>query len=370
MRKRFYSIWFRTVAVFFWVMVATCATIGLTVHLFNRYDMWRFLPFPLMSVHFVFVLAIVSTVFGSFLSMFALYHVLNPITELSRAMQKVALGDYAIRLKPCNSCIRGEIYDLQIDFNQMVQELGSIQTLHSDFISNVSHEFKTPLAAISGYATLLQDDTLSAEERNEYIEIIIKSTKELSRMTGNVLSLSRLENQAIIVEREYFRVDEQIRRIILRMEPVWSAKDLIIEPDLELINWHGNQELTAHIWNNLLDNAVKFTPPGGEIRITASTDGSWMSVVFRDSGIGMTPEVQTHIFDKFYQGDTSHKKKGNGLGLALVRKIVTLYGGTIHLESCPGRGSSFQILLPLDTDNESLPASTASSRAAVSAPRR
>ena len=166
-------------------------------------------------------------------------------------------------------------------------------------------------------------------------------------MTGNILNLSRLENQTIICEKKSFRVDEQLRQIILRMEPVWSAKNLSINPELDIITWYGNQELAAHIWNNLLDNAVKFTPQGGEINITTHTDEKWMTVTFQDTGIGMTPEVQSHIFEKFYQGDISREKKGNGLGLALVQKIVALHGGFIQLESYPELGSSFKVLLPL-----------------------
>lgn len=347
MKKHFYSIWFKIVAAFFWTMVTTCAVMGLSVHLANHFKLWRFLSFPITSIHFIFILALTSIVFGSIVSMFALHHVLNPIMELSKAMQKVARGDYSVRLNVSSSNPMDEMYDLSLNFNHMVQELDSTETLHSDFVTNVSHEFKTPLAAISGYATLLQDDTLTQEERNEYISTIIQSTKELTRMTGNILNLSRLENQTIINERQYFRVDEQIRQSILRIEPAWSAKNLSINPELDNITWYGNMELTAHIWNNLLDNAIKFTPRGGEIHISARTEDEWLIVTFQDSGIGMTPEVQTHVFDKFYQGDTSHKKKGNGLGLPLVRRIVTLYGGSIELESNPGLGSTFRILLPL-----------------------
>ncbi|HBN56252.1 MAG TPA: two-component sensor histidine kinase [Lachnospiraceae bacterium] len=350
MKRHFYSIWFKIVLAFFWIMVITCVTIGFTVHLVNRLNLWRYLSFPLTSMHFIILLALFSIIFGTLVSMFALHHVLNPIIELSRAMQKVAKGDYTVRLTTPVPNLKDEMYDLSSNFNQMVQELASTETLHSDFITNVSHEFKTPLAAISGYATLLQDDTLSLEERNEYIRIIIKSTKELSHMTGNILNLSRLENQTIICEKKSFRVDEQIRQIILRMEPVWSAKNLSINPELDMITWHGSQELAAHIWNNLLDNAVKFTPQGGEINITAHSDGEWMTVTFQDSGIGMTPEVQAHVFDKFYQGDVSHEKKGNGLGLSLVQKIVALHGGFIQLESYPDLGSSFKVRLPLHSD--------------------
>ena len=149
------------------------------------------------------------------------------------------------------------------------------------------------------------------------------------------------------MEKEPFRVDEQIRRCILRLEPSWSSRHLNLYPELEPIIWNGNLELTAHIWNNLLENAIKFTPQGGEINITAHIQDSWLVIFFQDSGIGMSPEVQARIFDKFYQGDTSHKKKGNGLGLPLVHKIVTLYGGFIQVESRPELGSVFKVFLPL-----------------------
>lgn len=328
-------------------MVVTAATIGLTVHLCTYFNMWRFLSRPVASVHLIFLLAVVSVVFGSIVSMFVLHHVLNPVMELSKAMQRVAEGDYTVRLKPVAPRLKGEMYELIANFNRMVQELNNTEILRSDFISSVSHEFKTPLASISGYATLLQDDTLSDEERDEYIDTIIQSCRALSRMTRNILDLSRLEKQTIISEREPFRVDEQLRQCILRLEPVWAAKDLSINPELEPIVWNGNLELAAHIWNNLLDNAIKFTPKGGEISITARAEGDRLVVAFQDSGVGMTPDVQAHIFDKFYQGDASHKKKGNGLGLSLVRRIVILYGGSIKVESHPECGSTFRIALPL-----------------------
>lgn len=347
MKKHFYSLWFRIVLSFFWVMISTCMLMAVAIYVMIRFRLWNRIP-PL-TISFLIFIALTSIVCGSFISLFVVHHALNPVRELSNALQKVSKGDYTITLDP--RLHKGEIQELYEDFNQMVRELNSTETLHSDFISNVSHEFKTPLAAISGYATLLQDDTLPPEERNEYIGIIIQSTKELSQMTRNILNLSRLENQTVICEKEQFRVDEQIRRSILRMEPLWSAKNISINPELDSITWYGNTELTAHIWNNLLDNAIKFTPQGGEINISARAEKPWLLVTFQDSGIGMTPEVQAHIFDKFYQGDTSHKKKGNGLGLALVRRIVTLYGGSIQLESYPDLGSTFKILLPLEASS-------------------
>lgn len=347
MRKHFYSIWFRIVSAFFLTLATTCVLIGLFAYLMTHWDLWRFLPLKMSSLSFILFLAIISIVVGTFVSIFVIPFIMKPITELSKAMQKVATGDYTVHLQ--EKIGPQEIYNLRTSFNHMVQELNSTETLHSDFIANVSHEFKTPLATISGYATLLQDDTLTTEERDEYIQIIVKSAKELSTMTGNILSLSRLENQTIISEKEHYRIDEQIRQVILRMEPQWSSKNLDINPELDPIVWYGNQELTAHIWNNLLDNAVKFTPAGGQINIRAHTSGSSLIVSFQDTGIGMPAQVQMHVFDKFYQGDTSHKKKGNGLGLALVRQIVTLYGGSIELESIPDYGTTFTVRLPLDS---------------------
>ena len=350
MKKNFYSIWMRVVLCCFWVMICTFLIIGFTIHLMNRLNIWNSFPLPITGLHFIILLALVALVLGMFISVFIFRYALNPVSELSKAMQKVADGDYTVKLDvPGN---KSEIYELLNNFNVMVQELNSTETLHSDFISNVSHEFKTPLATISGYATLLQDDTLTPQERDEYVETIITSARELSKMTGNILSLSRLENQTIITDQEDFRVDEQIRWIILRAESAWSAKNLVLEPELDKITWYGNQELTSHIWSNLIDNAIKFTPAGGEITIKASIDEEWLTVSVQDSGIGIPPDIQSRIFDKFYQGDTSHKKKGNGLGLALVHQIVTLYGGHITLESIPDLGSIFTVCLPAHPSSE------------------
>ena len=342
MKKHFYSLWFRVVITFFWAMVMTVLLMGLIIHLMQGSFLWNYFPFT--GLGFLALLAVTCVLLGTLISVAIAHHAVTPVTDLSKAMERVAEGDYTVKLATRYPI--GELSDLSRNFNRMVQELNSTEILHSDFISNVSHEFKTPLASISGYATLLQDDSLSDEERNEYIEIIIKSAKDLSSMTGNILNLSRLETQTIISEKEYFSVDEQIRQIILRAEPAWSAKKLTIEPELDSITWYGNQELTAHIWSNLLDNAVKFTPSGGEIDITARLEPDWLTVTFRDTGIGMSSEVQAHIFDKFYQGDTSHAAEGNGLGLALVLRILQMTGGSISVESALGKGSAFTVRLP------------------------
>ena len=232
--------------------------VGLTVHLMNQLNVWNLLPLPLTGLHFIFVLAIITTILGVFISMFIFKHALNPDHSALQIHAAGAEGNYNVKLDADPH--KGEIHDLLTNFNHMVQELNSTETLHSDFISSVSHEFKTPLATISGYATLLQDDTLSAEERNEYINIIIRTTRELSHMTGKYLKSVPSGESDDHHGQESFHVDEQIRQCILLRETIWSEKNLVIDPDLDSIIWKGNRELTSHIWNNLLDNAIKFTP--------------------------------------------------------------------------------------------------------------
>lgn len=343
-RDTFYSLWFRIVAACFCVMVCTFLALGFAFYLLLQTGIITLIPKLMTGVRVLVTMAIISVITGTFINLFVARIVVRPVTELSNAMRQVAKGDYSIRLN--NEKYQGEIHRLREDFNQMVQELGETEMLRSDFISNVSHEFKTPLSTISGYATLLQDDTLTHEEQDEYLETIIQTCKGLSTMTGNILSLTSLEHQDCISSREVFRVDEQIREVILSMEPLWSEKNLTVTPELDEISWNGNRELTALIWSNLLNNAIKFTPAGGEITIEATLDRKWLTVAVQDSGCGMTSEMITHIFDKFYQGDTSHKRKGNGLGLALVQRVVSLYEGTIDVKSEPDLGSCFTVRLP------------------------
>ncbi len=342
MKKYFYSIWFRVASALFIALALTLGLFAFCVHLITVSLVIE--HFQLSRASFLVLLFIICAVFGLFVSTLVIQLTLKPIRELTEAIQKVADGNYETTLNARH--YKGEIRELCENFNRMVHELNSTQMLHSDFIANVSHEFKTPLAAISGYATLLQDDTLSVQERDEYIETIVASTKELSHMTQNILELSQLENQTILSEQEDFRLDEQIREVVLALEPLWAAKNLSIDPELDNLTWHGNRELMNHVWRNLLDNAVKFTPRGGEIRIRATRTAEEILVTFQDSGVGMPPDVQAHIFDKFYQGDASHKRKGNGLGLALVRQIVVLHGGSVAVDSTPDLGSTFLVHLP------------------------
>ena len=235
---------------------------------------------------------------------------------------------------------------MNCNFNKMVRELNTTQVLHSDFVRNVSHEIKTPLAAMEGYALLLEGADLP-EELHGYAEKIVESSRQLSALTGNILRLSRLERQEILSRREVFSLDEQIRQALLSLEPLWTQKELEIDMELPSADYCGDPDLLYQVWGNLFSNAIKFTPEGGMIFVRMNVERDFVTVEIRDTGIGMTPEVQKHIFEKFYQGDPSRHVEGNGLGLALVKRIVDLSEGSIQVESAPGEGSCFLISLPL-----------------------
>ena len=210
---------------------------------------------------------------------------------------------------------------------------------------NISHELKTPLAAIEGYALLLEEGG-SSPELKEYARKISESSRQLSHMTGNILKLSRLEKQEILSDKELFSLDEQLREAVLSLEPLWNAKNLDIDMELPEVTCYGNRELLYQVWTNIFGNAIKFTDRDGRISASIEENKDYILVIIRDTGIGMTEEARTHIFEKFYQAEESRHGEGSGLGLALAKKIIDLSGGTIRAESCPGRGSSFFVELP------------------------
>ena len=273
------------------------------------------------------------------------HHFFRPIQDLVHALEQVSAGNFDVRLK--ENDIWYEVREMNLNFNKMVKELNSIETLQSDFIQNVSHEIKTPLAAIEGYAALLSASTRD-EQNKLYAEQILKSSRQLSTLTGNILKLSKLENQSIISEKKTFSLDEQIRQAVLSLEPIWSAKNIDIDLDLPEISFYGNEDLIFQIWTNLISNGIKFTPSGGLVSVKMTAEDSFVNVVVADNGIGMTEEVQKHIFDKFYQAEGSRSMEGNGLGLTLVKKILSLCGGTIEVTSQPDLGSKFTVKLPVN----------------------
>ncbi len=268
----------------------------------------------------------------------------KPVRNLIEAIEDVAKGDFFVSVK--GSSIP-ELESLAASFNKMVKELAGIEMLRTDFINNFSHEFKTPIVSIKGFAKLLKEDDLTSEEAQEYLDIIIQESQRLADLSTNVLNLSKVESTEIIREKEVYALDEQIRRAILILEPKWSAKNLSVDVELESINIYNNAPLLQQIWVNLLDNAIKFTDNGGELQVSLNRINSSIRFCLRDNGHGMDEETKQHIFDKFYQGDTSHTIIGNGLGLTLVKKIVNLCNGHIDVESSLGKGSTFTVILPL-----------------------
>lgn len=283
--------------------------------------------------------AILSCVLGFLLS--SLFF--TPIARLSRAMRQVGGGDFSIQIDPPNR-IR-EVRDLYENFNLMTRELGATEIIQSDFVSNVSHEFKTPINAIEGYAMLLQDGQQS-EEQEMYVKKILLNTQRLSELVGNVLLLSKVDNQAISGSSVTYRLDEQIREALLLLEPKWVEREVEFDVELQELEYTGSQSMLLHVWVNLIDNAIKYGPHGGLIRLRLLAEGQQAVFTIDDCGTGIPEELQHHIFDKFYQIDSSHTAEGNGLGLALVKRVLDVCGGTINVENLPTAGCRFTVTLP------------------------
>lgn len=293
----------------------------------------------------LFIFVIISIVSGTALSKLVGKHILKPIIQLNEAAHTVAQGNFNMQLE--EKAFGKEIRELIRSFNIMTRELSHIETFRNDFVANVSHEFKTPLAVIEGYATLLQDEALSTQERRNYIDHILSSSKRLSGLIHNILLISKLENQDIVLDQTSYSLDEQIRNCILSMEKLWSAKNLTWDIEMETVSFYGNKNMVSQIWYNLLSNAIKFSPENGTISIRLFQEDSFLVVSIQDYGIGMSPDILDHIFEKFYCGDPHGKHNGNGLGLTLVQRIIRLCNSEIHVISTEGKGSTFTVKLQL-----------------------
>ena len=272
---------------------------------------------------------------------------IDPIAKLRSAMREVADGDFKVEAK-CESRIQ-DVQDIYDSFNSMVRELSTTETLQTDFISDVSHEFKTPINAIEGYASLLEGEP-SPEEQRAYVEKILFNTRRLSALTGNILLLSKLSNQSILPQKTQFRLDEQIRQAIVALEQKWSEKELGFEVELAETPFFGYENLLPHVWTNLIGNAVKFSPKGGEIRIKMMRTEGAVVFTIEDDGPGIVAGDEEHIFTKFYQSESSHGMEGNGLGLALVRQIVEMSGGSVDVQNLEAGGCRFTVRLPLEQE--------------------
>jgi len=269
----------------------------------------------------------------------------RPVKQILEATEKIMQGDFTIRIAPVKE-FAGETGFNEIikAINKMTAELAGTETLRTDFIANVSHELKTPLAVMGNYATMLQKPGISEEDRIEYAKAISHSSRRLAALITNILKLNKLENQQIFPQLDEYDLGEQLCENLLQFEEVWEKKNLNIETDIEDdVRIRSDAELLSLVWSNLISNAVKFTPEEGTIGVSLKTEGNLVIVSVRDTGCGIKPEVGQHIFEKFYQGDTSHATQGNGLGLALVKRVVDILNGEIGVQSVYGQGSTFTV---------------------------
>lgn len=293
------------------------------------------------------ILALGSILLGVVIALYVGKLIVRPVQNISNAFNELSKGNFDVKVPEDEKIM--EIREMAKQFNAMTYDLSHIETLRSDFVANVSHEFKTPIASIEGYATLLQDYRLSPEKHDHYVKIIIENSRRLSNLSSSILMLSKLENQEIVPNKTEYRLDEQLRKVILMLEGKWEPKNIEFDMELPRKLYYGSERLLEQVWSNIIDNAIKHSPENSTIHVFMNTTDDAVEVIVTDHGDGMSENVQKHIFEKFYQGDPSRKSDGNGLGLPLVKRIVELCKGTVTVKSAPGEGSSFTVRLPVSS---------------------
>lgn len=274
-------------------------------------------------------------------------HIINPLRKITEATKKVATGNLKVKVDVDR---KDEIGELAQNFNIMVDELNSIEYLRKDFISNISHELKTPIASIQGFAKLLSDDNLSKEEKEEYINIILEETQRLSNLSSNMLKLSKLEKQEIVTNKTEYRLDNQIRKAIIMLDEKINSKKIKISLDSSEVSIYEDEDLIMEIWINLINNAIKYSNENGEIKIKVIEEENDVKVSIKDEGIGIPKDKQERIFEKFYQVENSRTGEGSGLGLAIVKRIIDLIKGEIEVESKEKQGTKIIVSIPKETD--------------------
>jgi len=325
----------------FLLVITACVTAGYCIlSLLELSGLWRTLLSLWIGIILFALFGFIMHFFGKGLQE---NHNIRQHGDLLDAMQRIAGGDFSVFV-PTDDLAHTELAEA---INNMAKNLGNLETMRQDFISNVSHEIQSPLTSIGGFASLLKKDGLSDNERRRYAAIIEAESKRLSSLSDNLLKLSSLDNNPII--KSGFRLDKQLSSVILTLEPQWSEKNISLEADLQKFTVCGDEDLLSQIWVNLLHNAIKFTPENGRINIAMSANGDLAVVKISDTGVGIAPEDQIHIFERFYKADKARDRSlgGNGLGLSLVKKIVELHGGSVTVESTLGKGTMFETILPL-----------------------
>ena len=326
-----------------WVQVELLACVALAFLIDNIAHTLN----PNWNIPILLELIIISLVVGGVMTAIISKTFFNPVKNLRQAMDEVANGDFSIQLDTSKSS-SGEIKELYAGFNLMTSQLKSTEILQTDFISNVSHEFKTPINAIEGYSTLLQGCENLDDDQKEYVEKILFNTSRLSSLVSNILLLSKIENQSIQAKRNVFSLDEQIRESVVALETAWAPKNIEFDVELDAVKYNGNETIMHHVWTNLIGNAIKFTPDYSTISIKLENKKDKFIFTVSDEGEGLSEEAKKHLFDKFYQADTSHKSEGNGLGLALVKRILAIEGGEVAAENIDGGGCRFTVTLPIN----------------------
>ncbi|MBP3479400.1 MAG: HAMP domain-containing histidine kinase [Oscillospiraceae bacterium] len=287
---------------------------------------------------------LITLIFGTIDYLRRKFMVDRPVKRITEATEKIMQGDFSVRIAPMHGAGMEGFNQIVIAINKMAKELSGTETLRTDFIANVSHELKTPLAVMGNYATMLRRPGITEEEKNEYANAISEAAQRLAQLITNILKLNKLENQQIFPKAEAFDLGEQLCSNLLQFENAWEQKNLNIETQIEEgVRIYSDFELLSLVWNNLISNAVKFTPEGGTVSVSLKTDVEYVIVSVSDTGCGIKPETGMHIFEKFYQGDTSHSTQGNGLGLALVKRVVDILNGEIGVRSVYGEGSTFTV---------------------------
>ncbi len=298
-------------------------------------------------------LLVISAVVCLIFALFRRYVIMKPVYKVCDAARRLSGGDFSARISPMRRDGKKDEFEVLFDdFNIMAAELESTEIMKSDFISNVSHEFKTPLAVIQNYTTLLDNNELSDDERKEYLARINSASSRLSSMVTNILQINRLENQQTKPDKKTFNLSEALSRCVLNYDELFEEKDISLDVDLDQnILLYADEQLLDAVWNNLISNAIKFTSVGGNIGIVLQCENDVISVTISDNGCGMNEYEQAHAFDKFYQADSSHQMQGNGLGLALAKRITTLMDGQISVRSIEGEGTTFKVeFIPADPD--------------------
>lgn len=335
---------FLSLSVFF-ILILTMIVAVAIVYLLVSMGMLKDLSELSLLKSFI-LLATISIIMGTILTTLIGNKILAPFRVLNVAMKKLAAGDFSVRVNLSNRIASYEFDDLSASFNLMAEQLGSVEMLRSDFVNNFSHEFKTPIVSIKGFAKILKKGELSLHDQNEYLDIIISEAERLSTLSQNVLSLSKIENQLIITSSELYDLSEQIRCAILLLDNKWQRKNITFDIDINEIFFNGNEEILNQVWINLIDNAIKFSPNDGLISISLIDTKDHVIFTIKDQGIGMSSETQKYIYDKFYQGDNSHFVEGNGIGMTIVKKIIDLYKGNILIDSEVNCGTKVTIKIP------------------------